>query len=75
MNGLLQPATSKVDVALFSLAVSGINRCEACVCAHEEAVVAGGLTPDHVNDAMRIATTLAAAAVALEMGPAPRLVS
>jgi alkyl hydroperoxide reductase subunit D len=67
MNRLVQPATNKVDFELFSLAVSAINGCEMCIRAHEKAVIDGGLTPDHVNDAVRIAATLQAAAVALEM--------
>ena len=67
MNRLVQPATNKVDFELFSLAVSAINGCEVCIRAHEKAVTDGGLTPDHVNDAVRIAATMQAAAVALEM--------
>jgi AhpD family alkylhydroperoxidase len=47
--------------------VSAINGCEKCIRAHEKAVIDGGLTPDHVNDAVRIAATMQAAAVALEM--------
>jgi alkyl hydroperoxide reductase subunit D len=66
MNRLGRPAGTKVDMELFSLAVSAINNCEACVRAHEKAVVDGGLTEDQVNDAIRIAATIAAAAVALE---------
>jgi lipoyl-dependent peroxiredoxin subunit D len=69
MNRLVQPATNKVDFELFSLAVSLINGCEMCIRAHEKAVTDGGLTPDHVNDAVRIAATMQAAAVALEMEP------
>ena len=67
MNQLAQPLTSRADFELFSLAVSAINGCEACTRAHEKAVTDGGLTPDHVNDAVRIAATMQAAAVALEM--------
>ena len=67
MNRLAQPATNKVDFELFSLAVSAINGCEMCIRAHEKAVIDGGLTPDHVNDAVRIAATMQATAVALEM--------
>ena len=66
MNPMLQPATNRVDFELMSLAVSAINGCEACVRAHEKAVTEGGLTPDHVNDAVRIAATVMGAAVALE---------
>jgi lipoyl-dependent peroxiredoxin subunit D len=66
MNRLVR-ATNKVDFELFSLAVSAINGCEMCIRAHEKAVIDGGLTPDHVNDAVRIAATMQAAAVALEL--------
>jgi alkyl hydroperoxide reductase subunit D len=70
MNRLARPATNRVDFELFALAVSAINGCEACVRAHERAVTEGGLTPDHVNDAVRIAATLQGVAIALEMAPA-----
>ena len=71
MNRLAQPATNKADMELFALAASAINGCEACVRAHEHAVREGGLTVDHVPEAVRIAATLHAAAVALEMDVAP----
>ena len=68
MNRLMQPATNRTDFELMALAVSAINGCEMCVRAHEKTVTEGGLTPDHVNDAVRIAATIYAAAVALEAG-------
>ena len=68
MNRLAKPATSKVDFELFSLAVSAINGCETCIQAHEKVVLEGGLTEDQVHDAVRIAATIHAAAVALEAG-------
>ena len=64
----MQPATNRTDFELMALAVSAINGCEMCVRAHEKTVTEGGLTPDHVNDAVRIAATIYAAAVALEAG-------
>jgi alkyl hydroperoxide reductase subunit D len=68
MNRLVKPATNKTDFELFSLAVSAINGCETCIRSHEAAVVvAGGLTEDHVHDAIRIAATMQATAVALEV--------
>ena len=70
MNRLARPATSKADLELFSLAVSAINGCEVCVQAHEKAVLDAGLTEDNVHDAVRIAATIHAAAVALESGVA-----
>ncbi|HEX7214042.1 MAG TPA: carboxymuconolactone decarboxylase family protein [Methylomirabilota bacterium] len=68
MNRLMQPATNRIDFELMSLAVSAINGCEACVRAHEKTVTDGGLTADQVNDGVRIAATIYAAAVALEAG-------
>jgi alkyl hydroperoxide reductase subunit D len=66
MNRLARPLTSKADLELFSLAASAINGCEVCVQAHERAVLDAGLGEDHVHDAVRIAATIHAAAVALE---------
>jgi lipoyl-dependent peroxiredoxin subunit D len=66
MQRIAQPLTSKADFELFCLAVSAINACEACVRAHEHAVVESGLSEEHVHDAVRIAAVVHAAAVALE---------
>jgi alkyl hydroperoxide reductase subunit D len=66
MQRIAQPATSKLDFELLCLAVSAINGCEACVKAHEKVVVEGGLTEEHVHDAVRIAAVVHAAAVGLE---------
>src|SRR5262245_22250395 len=65
MNRLVQLLGSKVDFELVSLAVSAIGGCEACVQSHENAVLNGGLNEEHVHDAVRIAATVNAAAVAL----------
>jgi alkyl hydroperoxide reductase subunit D len=66
MNRLQQVLTNKVDFELVCLAVSAINGCEMCVRAHEKVVLEGGLSEDHVNDAVRIASVVHAAAVGLE---------
>jgi alkyl hydroperoxide reductase subunit D len=72
MNRLVRTAGARVDFELACLAVSAINGCESCVRAHEAAVLAGGLSEDHVHDAVRIAATVNAAAVSLSMnGAAP----
>jgi alkyl hydroperoxide reductase subunit D len=68
MNWIGKPLGSKVDFELYCLAVSAINGCEACIRSHEEVVVKGGLSEDQVHDAVRIAATINAAAVALEIG-------
>jgi lipoyl-dependent peroxiredoxin subunit D len=67
MQRMAQPATSKVDFELYCLAVSAVNGCEQCLQSHERVVLDGGLSEDHVNDAVRIASTIHAAAVALEL--------
>lgn len=67
MNRIAKPLTSKIDFELFSLAVSAINACEACIKSHEATVVTGGLSEDAVHDAVRIAATFEAAAVSLEL--------
>lgn len=67
MNRLGRPATNRTDLELFSLAASAINGCEMCVRAHEKVVLESGLTSDHVHEAVRIASTLHAAAVAHEL--------
>ncbi len=67
MNWIAKPQSNKVDFELFCLAVSAINGCEACVRSHEQVVIDGGMTEDQVHDAVRIASTINAAAVSLEM--------
>ncbi|RKH38122.1 carboxymuconolactone decarboxylase family protein [Corallococcus sicarius] len=66
MNRLAQVLTNKVDFELVCLAVSAINGCEMCIQNHEKVVLDGGLTEDHVHDAVRIASVIHAAAVGLE---------
>jgi lipoyl-dependent peroxiredoxin subunit D len=65
MNRIANPRTDRVTFELMCLAVSAINGCESCIKSHEHAVIEGGLTSDHVNDAVRIAATLRAVEVAL----------
>jgi alkyl hydroperoxide reductase subunit D len=64
MTRLAKPRTSKAEFELLSLAVSAIEGCEACVRAHERAVIDAGLSPENVLDAVRIASVVRAAATA-----------
>lgn len=73
MNRIVRPAADKLDFELMCLAVSAINGCGACMQAHERVVVDGGLSEDHVQDAVRIAATVNAAAVALDLADHPIL--
>ncbi len=67
MNWIAKPLASKADFELFSLAVSAINGCEMCIRSHEQVIVDHGLSDEQVHDAVRIAATIQAAAVALEV--------
>ncbi len=68
MNWIGKPLGSKTDFELFCLAVSATNGCEMCIQSHEKVVVEGGLSEDQVHDAVRIASTIQAGAVSLEIG-------
>jgi len=68
MNWIGKPLGSKTDFELFCLAVSAINGCEMCIQSHEKVVVEGGLSEDQVHDAVRVAATIQASAVSLEIG-------
>ncbi len=67
MNWIAKPLSNKADFELFCLAVSAINGCEMCIRSHEQVVVDGGLTEDQIHDVVRMAATINAAAVSLEM--------
>jgi lipoyl-dependent peroxiredoxin subunit D len=71
MNRLVKPTAAKVDFELFALAVSAVNNCAACVNSHEKAVIEGGLSEDHVHDAVRIAAVMNGVALGLEVGELP----
>jgi alkyl hydroperoxide reductase subunit D len=67
MNRLVKPAGSKLDFELYCLAVSAVNGCGTCMQAHEKVVVTGGLSQEQVFDAVRIASVIHGAAVALDL--------
>ncbi len=67
MQRIAKPATNKADFELFCIAVSAINACELCLRSHEAVVLEGGLTEDHVHEAVRIAAVINAMALSLEL--------
>jgi len=75
MNRIGKPMSNKADFELFCLAVSAINGCEVCIHSHEEVVTAGGVSEDQVHDAVRIAASIQAAAVSLEMNGLGAIIS
>lgn len=60
----------KVDFEFFSLAVSAVNGCSHCVSAHEHTVREEGLSKEQVNEAIRIASTLAGVAQGIQLAEA-----
>jgi lipoyl-dependent peroxiredoxin subunit D len=66
MMRLANPATTTAAFELFSLAVSVVNACETCVRAHEATLLTHGTTEDQIHDAIRIASVVHGAAVALD---------
>jgi alkyl hydroperoxide reductase subunit D len=66
MNVIGNPGVPKTDFELYSLAVSAINGCGACVVAHDKVVRKAGVTAEGVQSAVRIAAVIHGVAVALE---------
>lgn len=62
-----KPGVERADFELWSLAVSSINGCGACLEAHEKVVREAGLTREQVFDALRVAAVVAGAAQAVEI--------
>jgi alkyl hydroperoxide reductase subunit D len=69
MNVIGNPGVDKTDFELYSLAVSAINGCGACVASHENVVRKAGITAEGVQSAVRIAAVIHGTAVALESQP------
>ncbi|QDU65918.1 carboxymuconolactone decarboxylase family protein [Engelhardtia mirabilis] len=65
MQALGGPEEGKLDRELWALAVSAVNGCGMCVQAHEAVLAAGGVSSLQIQDAVRIAATVSAAATAL----------
>ena len=57
----------KIDCELWSLTVSAINGCQACVTAHSATVRAEGLSTEQVWEAVRIAATIQGVAQAVSI--------
>ncbi|WP_370336478.1 carboxymuconolactone decarboxylase family protein [Parvularcula marina] len=66
MQVIANPGVDKVDFELWSLAVSAINGCGMCLDSHDAVVRKGGLSTEQVQAAVRIASTVHAAAATLD---------
>ena len=70
MNAIATHGIARADFELWSLAVSAINGCGKCIESHEKAVREGGITPEQVQAAVRIAAVVNAAAAVFDAEPA-----
>jgi len=66
MNIIGNPGVEKTDFELWSLAVSAINGCGMCIDAHEATLREHGLGSEAIQTAVRIASTVHAAAAVLD---------
>jgi alkyl hydroperoxide reductase subunit D len=66
MQAIGNPGVDKLDFELWSLAVSAINGCGMCLVAHAREVATKGASREAVQDVLRIAGTVHAAAAAIE---------
>lgn len=66
MNVIANPGVDKGDFELWSLAVSAMNGCKYCVDAHEQQIQTHGMDATHVQNAVRIASVMAATAATLD---------
>lgn len=65
-NVLGNPGIERTDVELWSLAVSAINACGACLDAHERVLRGAGVGRETVQEAFRIAAVVQAVGVTLD---------
>ena len=72
MNVIANPGIDKRDFELLSLAVSAINGCGMCISSHERVLRGHEVTREAIQSAVRIASTIHAVAVVLELGAGVR---
>jgi alkyl hydroperoxide reductase subunit D len=68
MNVIAKPGVDKVDFELWSLAVSAINGCGACIDAHEKVLRESAVQAGTIQTAVRFAAIIESVAVAIEAG-------
>jgi lipoyl-dependent peroxiredoxin subunit D len=66
MNVIANPGVEKADFELWSLAVSAINGCGTCIDAHDQVLRQAGVTPEAVQQAVRIASVIHAVAAIID---------
>ena len=66
MNVIGNPGVDKLDFELWSLAASAVNGCGMCLKSHAHEVMAKGATREGMQDVLRIASVVHAAAAIVE---------
>ncbi|MGE5156649.1 MAG: carboxymuconolactone decarboxylase family protein [Gemmatimonas sp.] len=66
MNAIGNPGVDKADFELWSLAVSAINGCGACMDSHEKVLQDAGVGSAAIQTAVRFAAIVQSVAVAIE---------
>ncbi|MEJ5928183.1 carboxymuconolactone decarboxylase family protein [Corynebacterium sp. H128] len=67
MNIISNPGVEKANFELWSITVSAMNGCEACLVSHAETVKAEGLTKEQVWEAVKIGAVVNAVAQAIQI--------
>jgi alkyl hydroperoxide reductase subunit D len=70
MNIIANPGVEKADFEMWSMAVSTINGCENCTAAHDDVIRKEGVTKEQAWEAVKIASTIAGVAQAVEIDAA-----
>lgn len=65
MNVIGSPGIDKADFELFSLAVSAINGCGACIDSHEAVLRQHGVSTEVIHNCVRLAAVVQALAASL----------
>lgn len=68
MNVIGNPGVERTDFELWSLAVSAMNGCGACIDAHEKVLQDAGIAATTIQTAVRFAAIIQSVAVAIEAG-------
>lgn len=66
MNVIGNPGVEKIDFELWSLAVSAINGCGACLDSHEQVLRRAGVDRETIQEAFRIASVIQAVGTTLD---------
>lgn len=66
MNVMGSPGVDRIDFELWSLAVSAINGCGACIDSHEKVLRGAGVAGTTIQAAVRFAAIIQSSAVAIE---------